>query len=592
MTFALFGLPSLQSIIEAIAKGFFGALAGALVPGWLRHGTVATIQHLVALPDPASWTHVNQLQDDTIYLAASLMPVVLAVATLRYWTIGLTGAVHPASALARTAGAAGVLVAYPWIITQTVAATNTLTHAILGFPAVSEGLERIISVLFGGALLSGAGGVFGALLVILGVFVAAGLFALQVLLTVVLALLIVAGPPLIVLSAIPELSHLARTWASTLLSIALIPLGWTLLFATAGALALDASSFGGGAGGLPEHVSAAFAGLTTFAIAVKLPLMALGEVRHKLTATSLSAPGTRSAQTNMPGAERISRAHARLRAVALEGAPSLGRSLGTAAGALGAPAGGPLGAARRGLAGIARHRAPERTAADNAGGVRSSVPGRTDRHQKDPQGAGGKRRGLRERVTDARRTLTQAPSQARDAVRASERRPKRTPAHSVPAPRSQTRGAAAPSRHTRTANRQTRTGSANVRTQAASSRSQTATGAAPRSQRGAAPKRSTGSPAVEAKAPAPAKPPTGPDRQTQTGARTGRAATTRHTTDQTQPRQTLTATARHQAGPRSKPARSPADTGSQRGQPQAARGASQPTPARPARRKRRPKGSS
>ena len=42
-------LPSLHSIIEAIAKGFFGALAGALVPSWLKHGTVATVQQLVAL---------------------------------------------------------------------------------------------------------------------------------------------------------------------------------------------------------------------------------------------------------------------------------------------------------------------------------------------------------------------------------------------------------------------------------------------------------------------------------------------------------------------------------------------------------------
>jgi len=49
---AFLGLPSLHSIIEAIAKGFFSALAGALVPGFLKHGTVATIQHLVALPDP------------------------------------------------------------------------------------------------------------------------------------------------------------------------------------------------------------------------------------------------------------------------------------------------------------------------------------------------------------------------------------------------------------------------------------------------------------------------------------------------------------------------------------------------------------
>src|ERR1035438_7166646 len=70
---AFLGLPSLHSIIEAIAKGFFGALAGALVPGFLKHGTVAMIQGLVALPDPASWGHVSELESDMTYLGMSLM---------------------------------------------------------------------------------------------------------------------------------------------------------------------------------------------------------------------------------------------------------------------------------------------------------------------------------------------------------------------------------------------------------------------------------------------------------------------------------------------------------------------------------------
>src|SRR5271170_1348210 len=96
---ALLGLPSLHSIIEGIAKGFFGALAHALVPSWLTHGTVGTIQHLVALPDPASWSHVGELQGDMVYLGAMLLPVTLAVSTVRYWLVGLTGAAHPAGAL-------------------------------------------------------------------------------------------------------------------------------------------------------------------------------------------------------------------------------------------------------------------------------------------------------------------------------------------------------------------------------------------------------------------------------------------------------------------------------------------------------------
>jgi hypothetical protein len=406
----LFGLPSLHSIIQAIASGFFGAFASALVPGWLKHGTVATIQHLVALPDPASWGHVGQLQGEMTYLAMMLLPVTLAVGAVRYWLIGLTGTAHPASAVIRCAAVTGVLVGYRWIVEQTVAATNTLTHGILGLPAVGGGLQRIIGVLFGGALLSGGGGVFGAFLVIIGVVFAAGLFAAQVLLTVVLAVLIVAGPPLIAISAIPELSHLARSWWHALLAVALVPLGWTVLFATAGALCLDATSFTGGAGGLPGHIAAALAGLITFVLAVKLPLMMLGQIRHLFSAGSISGRGGTQGRSSMPGAERVRSAHARLRAVGLQGVPALGGSVGRAAGALGTPRGGPLGAARRGVSAAGR-----RTGIFPGSGA-AAAPAAARR------GTPGGRRGVRERLAHARSILRNAPAEAVMAVRVSSRR--------------------------------------------------------------------------------------------------------------------------------------------------------------------------
>jgi hypothetical protein len=426
-------LPSLHSIIEGIAKGFFGALAHALVPSWLTHGTVATIQHLVALPDPATWTHVGQLQADMVWLGASLLPVTLAIGTVRYWLVGLTGSAHPAGALGRCVWVTFVLVAYRWFVEQTVAITNSLTHAILGFPVVASGLQRIIGVLFGGALLGGAGGVFGAFLVIVGVLVAAGLFAVQVLLTVLLALLIVAGPPLIALSAIPELSHLARTWAHALMAITLVPLGWTVLFATAGALCLDATSFTGGAGGVPGHIAAAFAGLITFAIAVKLPLMLLGELRHLFGSAVSSGGGGSSGQSTMPGAERVKAAHARLRSAAVEGAPSLGRSAGRAAGALGAPAGGPLGAARRGLAGAARRSGVLPGAA--AGVAGGAVAGKAAARGLAQNG----RRGIRERLRNAGAIIASAPSDARAAMAAGARKAGRSP-HAAVAARAAGRG--------------------------------------------------------------------------------------------------------------------------------------------------------
>ncbi len=425
---AFLGLPSLHSIIEAIAKGFFSALAGALVPGFLKHGSVATIQHLVALPDPASWGHVSELESDMTYLGMSLMPVTLAVCTLRYWMMGLSGAAHPVTALSRCAWATGVLVGYRWLVEQVVAATNTLTHAILGFPVVANGLASIITVLFGGALLLGAGGVFGAFLVIVGVVFAAGLFASAEALTVLLALVFCAGPPFIALAPIPELSHLARVWGHALMAIVLVPIGWTMLFATAGALTLDATSFTGGAGGLPGHIAAAFAGLITFVLAVKLPLMLFGELRHILGGALRGGGGASGAQgqSTMPGTERVRAAHARLRSVASEGVPSLGRSAGRAAGAMGAPEGGPLGAARRGLAGAARRTGlvsgVTPAAAGAIGGVAAGgAAGAAVR-------AAGGRGGVRERLAHARTIIASAPREARAAMAGSSRRAARASA--------------------------------------------------------------------------------------------------------------------------------------------------------------------
>lgn len=413
---AFLGLPSLHDIIEGIAKGFFSALAGALVPGFLKHGTVATIQRLVALPDLASWGHVGELQGDMTYLGMSLMPVTLAVCTLRYWMMGLTGAAHPVSALARCGWATGMLVIYRWVVEQAVAATNTLTHAILGFPVVANGLASIITVLFGGALLVGAGGVFGAFLVIVGLVFAAALFASAEALTVLLALVFCAGPPFIALAPIPELSHLARVWGHALLAIVLVPIGWTILFATAGALTLDATSVTHGAGGLPAHIAAAFAGLITFILAVKLPMMLFGELRHILGGALRGGGGGQAGSqsaTPIPGRDRMRAAHASLRSFAGHGMPALGRSVGQAAGELGAPKGGPLGAARRGLTGAARRAGilpGARAALAGAGGGAAA-------------GVAAAKGGVRERLSRARTVIGNAPEQARAAMASGTRAP-------------------------------------------------------------------------------------------------------------------------------------------------------------------------
>lgn len=430
------GLPSVQEIVEAIANGFAQALAGALVPGFLKHASVATIQWLVALPDPASWTHVRQLEEEMGWLGLSLMPVTLAVSAIRYWSMGLTGAAHPMSAVARCAGSCGALVAYPWAVGQAVAGANTITHAILAFPQVADGLASLVTVLFGGALLSGGGSAFLAVLVIVAVVLAGALFAMQALLTLLLSVLVVAGPPLIALSPVPELAHLARGWARALGVVCLIPVCWTVLFAAAGALTLDATDVSGGAGGLPGHLSAAFAALATWVLAVRLPLLLLGELRGFLSGGLRGgggASGGAGAASQLPGAERVRLAQARLRSVAVDGAPAIAGSVGAAAGALGAPQGGPLGAARRrfGRGGAGRDQA--------AGGPGQGSGGA----QVEQRPAGG---GARERLAQAGQILRDAPGRAREAVaegsaresaraRAGSRRTEHRRAPAAPGPR-------------------------------------------------------------------------------------------------------------------------------------------------------------
>jgi hypothetical protein len=148
-------------------------------------------------------------------------------------------------------------------------------------------------------------------------------------------------------------------------------------------------------------------------IAVKLPLMLLGELRHLFGAASFSRTSATSAsgQSTIPGTDRVRAAHARLRSVAFDAVPSLGASAGRAAGALGAPRGGPLGAAARGLSGVARRGGQDAAAA--VGALGGSLASGATRGGTRPS----RRRGVRERLRDAGMILVGAPRDARAAMR-------------------------------------------------------------------------------------------------------------------------------------------------------------------------------
>lgn len=340
----LSGLPWVKSIIEGIVNFFFGALARALVPGFLKHASVATIKWLVAVPNPTQWKHISALAGDMRALSFSVLGVCFTAAIVRH-LLGAGGSGNPLQALADTLMAAIWLVAYPWAAGQAIAAVNTLTNAILSFPVVGDGLQRTVGILFGGALLVGAGGVFLAVLVIVAVVFAMVMFAIKVLLLIAVGALYVTGTLAIATKPLPELSQLSRAWGSIAGGIVMMPFGWTILFSVAGALSLDATSFGAG-GGMSGHLASALAALVTFYLAAKLPFAALGRFRSSLVHGSLGAGHPGSSGGRSPtgqGLAGVSQANARIRNATM----ATGRQAGELAGRLGAPQGGPAGAARR-----------------------------------------------------------------------------------------------------------------------------------------------------------------------------------------------------------------------------------------------------
>jgi hypothetical protein len=394
-------LPSISELLDSIVNGLFGALLSALTPSFLRHADIHTLEWLVALPNAADtsvWPTVGRLEASMVWVAGAMLPTTLIIATTRDTALSLSFRAHPGNALLRVIGAAFSLVLYRFAVKNGVAFVNVLTHAMLSWPIVAEGLHRTVLVMFGGSLIFGAGGAFLGLLGLVALVFAVFLFALKVLLLMVLAVLFVAGPLLIALTPLPTVGYLARGWLLALVGVCLIPAGWCIIFATAGAISLDVTNLGGGAH-IGSRVVGAFAALATFYIAFKWPVMVLGHVRGGLGGLGVRPGGVSGGGGVVSDgalAAKAQRARTGLQAAMLAG----GRGIGLAAGALGAPRGG--------LAGLAgRQTRPHLASAAATGAIAVGPP----RARPRPTAAG-------DRVARARDALRSTPARMREAWRA------------------------------------------------------------------------------------------------------------------------------------------------------------------------------
>jgi hypothetical protein len=342
------GIPSISDILRSIANDLFNVLAGAFLPGWLKHAPAATLRWLIALPDPADavqWPTMHRLEQDTTAVAVAFLPLTLAVAAARYTASSVAGGVHhPAESLGRLVGAAFGLVIFPWAFSNMIAAVNVTTTGLLSFADIDHGLQRALALMFTGGLLFGVTGPLIAVLVIGAIMLAAGLFVMKVGILALFAILFVAGPLTLACYPIPELHGAFRLWSGLLIALAAIPIGWCVIFATAGAISADITHIGTPVA-IGTRLVGFFAGVLTFWIAFRWPFFLITMVRNRgLLSTDLGGGANRQAAA---GGVSLGERAAQARTALLATGGTVGGAVSAAGTAVGVPRGGLAGAGAR-----------------------------------------------------------------------------------------------------------------------------------------------------------------------------------------------------------------------------------------------------
>ncbi|MGA2926414.1 MAG: hypothetical protein ABSG43_10535 [Solirubrobacteraceae bacterium] len=339
--FGLFGI-SISGILTSIAKLLFKAIASAMLPSFLRNPGLDALRWLIALPNPADavqWPTMHRLERDTTAVAVAILPVTFAVAAARYTASGVTGgAHHPAESLGRLLSGALGLLLFPWAFENAIAFVNVITTALLSFSSIDDGLNRALLLMFAGGLAFGVTGPLIALILIGAILLAAGLFIIKVGVLAAFAVLFVAGPLAIAVTPIPELHGVWRLWLGIVIALALIPVGWCLIFAVAGAISADITHISTPAA-IGTRLVGFFAGVLTFFLAFRWPFFLIGLVRARglLSTETLGAGARAGAGGATAGGAAIAQRVAQARAALSAGVGTLGSAVSHAGTAFGAP---------------------------------------------------------------------------------------------------------------------------------------------------------------------------------------------------------------------------------------------------------------
>src|SRR4051794_27947805 len=137
-------LPSVGDLAGKLIEGLVQALFGDVE----AKVTLQVVKFLVAHPIVTNHAAYGTLNDYRVYVtdgAWGLLSLVFVVSAFRYWAAGFAGggAYEALQAVVRTGGACGALVVYSLLFEQLLVGGNLMTHALLGFGGIEQGLAKL-----------------------------------------------------------------------------------------------------------------------------------------------------------------------------------------------------------------------------------------------------------------------------------------------------------------------------------------------------------------------------------------------------------------------------------------------------------------
>ena len=292
--------------IGGLIVNLIAALVDLLVPDSLVRQGMKAVRWLVSVPVfgdvprsggrvDLSFPHLGQLREALTWIGVTLLPLAIIVTVARGWFDPRLDADPPEQILLRIVGAGVLLALYDTVWYALTRLTGLITGAILSLPWVEQGTEQMLEFLLigGGAGTAVASEFIVPLLMLFAAIAFLGVLLLKIGLTVLAAVLYASGGLVVGLSPSSIGRRLLTAWAIALASIAVIPVLWAIIFATASALTLDAASPSDAArAGAPRLISQLFLGaaaLAAFWMALSVGKAALGSARSAIS--TLSGPG-------------------------------------------------------------------------------------------------------------------------------------------------------------------------------------------------------------------------------------------------------------------------------------------------------------